>query len=350
MASPINPCERKGVSKKFFPLKRLPLDILLLVADNLSPSDAVCLGLTYKEIWSTLQKALFSSNRHINNWSYDEKLILLSRLDSDSPAHILCHRCEKLHSRVTSDEERATALTGGPMRLCSRVTAGDEGLKLCNHVLIGYETFSLMLKSSHNQLPPSSTSLPVSILRHKCSITRQLLGREDYFAPLIVSIRPKIVRDRLLLRVDRRAGVLTISDLREQLKFGDLRSCWRHDDLSNFEEDCVSTLHEIKRGKDLGLAQRKTVGNWKRIRKCDCCVTEAFVRAFEGSDDMWILQIRTYMDLGRRIDGPYSQPWQGHTNLLAHAYVFNMSKDRVANINLMEVFEESEGGDPIGDS
>lgn len=73
------------------PLFKLPLDVLLLITDHLSPSETTCLTLCSKSLLGALGKERFSS------LASEHKEKILITLAHDLPAYFYCYYTRRLH-------------------------------------------------------------------------------------------------------------------------------------------------------------------------------------------------------------------------------------------------------------
>lgn len=290
------------------PLISLPIEIYLLVLDQLLPSDAACLGLTCKRFWLNLPSRRLPSNFYGEEWSIIEVSSFLLRLDFDCPSLIFCHNCLRLHRRRSSSIEYACAHLRGPDRPCQRTFRGSQTVCLCRHVLLGHETLALVLKADSHQDSAQPCGLPLTVLKHECT-SRASEGCKTP-TPVSLCIVPKIVNDRLMLRLSYRITIDTTEDLQSQVRSMNCRRCFHNVDI--FKEQCLGVLRQAFQESE---SSSGNLLGWKEVGACAHCASDARVRAMGRCVKQFILEVQVWKDLGRKADPPFSQPWSGHASL-----------------------------------
>ncbi|EFW16032.1 conserved hypothetical protein [Coccidioides posadasii str. Silveira] len=79
------------------PIWRLPPELILMIADNLCPSDTAAFCLASKRILGVIGERAFEL-------SGNELYKFLSRLQSGMPNHILCYQCAKFHHKFLVEQ------------------------------------------------------------------------------------------------------------------------------------------------------------------------------------------------------------------------------------------------------
>lgn len=288
------------------PLTSLPIEIYLLVLDQLLPSDAACLALACKSFWLNLPSSRLPSSVDGKEWSDIEVSSFLLRLDFDCPSLIFCHNCLKLHSRQDSSIEYASAHLRGPHRPCQQMFQGSQTVCLCTHVVLGHETVALVLKADSHPDSAQPCGLPLSVLEHECT-SRADEGLQP-LTPVSLCIVPKIVNERVLLRLSYCAIIDKTEDLQSQIQLMNCMRCFH--DVAVFKEQCLSILRQAFQESESG----GKLFRWNEVGVCAYCASDARVRTMRRSIQQYVLEVQVWKDLGRKVDSPIGQPWSGHAS------------------------------------
>ncbi|EAS29120.3 uncharacterized protein CIMG_07866 [Coccidioides immitis RS] len=91
------PFLRQPRQNRTAPIWRLPPELILMIADNLCPSDTAAFCLASKRILGVIGERAFEL-------SGNELYKFLSRLQSGMPNHILCYQCAKFHHKFLVEQ------------------------------------------------------------------------------------------------------------------------------------------------------------------------------------------------------------------------------------------------------
>ena len=237
----------------------------------------------------------------IEVWSF------LLRLDSDCPSLVFCHNCLRLHRWRNSSIEYTSVHLHGLGRLYQRMFRVSQTVCLRRHVDLGHETLALVLKAESHADPAQPCGLPLTVLEHEYA---SWAGRA-WADPLPVSlcIVPKIVNDRVLLRLSYRITIDPTEDLQSQVRSMSCRRCSH--DVALFKEHCLGVLRQAFQESERG---GMLVG-WKEVGACAHCASDARLRTMRRSVEQFVLEVQVWKDLGRKLNPPFAQPWSGHASL-----------------------------------
>lgn len=262
-------------------LVRQPAEIILLIADFLSPASRVLLSLSSKRL-----RVILTQHLDLSLTDGDLRVEFLLLLERDLPDYLTCHCCASMF-RWQRQKHKSYMCTVprsyGRKRSKRAITHPYPNVSCsCPRMTIGSELFDLVIRAHHRG---PNHGLPPSIIDHECNGLHGLPRAQAYhrrFEGRMVNGHFFLARLYIL--------ILDIPDLRNFL--------FNTDDL-------WTCLHSVNA---LYAKITENVRNWDRQRdldvptmKCRSCATDFKAKLSSGSNRLVRVEINIWQDYGGQL-------------------------------------------------
>ncbi|KAI4127532.1 MAG: hypothetical protein LQ347_004563 [Umbilicaria vellea] len=283
----------------------LPLEILELIRDYLSPNDTASLVLCNHALLRAFGNRHWASLRPGgDNNQYRESF--LTTLSRDLPGHFFCHYCVRLHLR---DDLGSPGPALNPENRWPCVSKAGESLRLCvcAHPIISWYRFTfhhLQLAMKRHHHGPGH-----GISTESLSFTEVEVSRDEDEADRVttlLSVEARICPEPMSLCLRIQHWALVSSTMRDMIR-----------SKTKFVTICDHiTTHssEISQLGESELKPRRTESEYRAgpdVSKCRFCNTDFQVEIKDFGDEGLALVVTKWLDLGSGLT-PMDTRWRVH--------------------------------------